>query len=225
MNRPSPWVEWIGCLCFAAAASADDVTVSKLIPFAEFSLYIPVSPGVSSAWRNHAADSENRPTRTGRIGHVMLADDSFLSIAEYRVISDWVASHNDHVAPEYLDMVAVLENRGEVAVGPIQVDLYRDRKVGETAEAACEAPLTVPHPNTQAVWQGSVLVDTNEIVSLEGKTAIGVKFGFIPIFDSLLDDLTVLGLWPWEVKYEIRLQCTGCSPEVVSVSLPMGKVC
>ena len=216
---------WIGCFCFAAPMLADEVAVIRLIPLAELPIYTPSSPDVMTAWRNHAADSENRPRRAGRIGDVMLTEEGYQSLAEYRVISDWVASHNDHSAPEYLDLVAVVENRGTVPAGPVDVVLYRNRKVGATAEAACKAPLSVPHPRTQATWEGSLMLGTHTIDSLEARTVLGLKLGSFPIHDGLLDDLRAMDMWPWEVKYVVRLRCTVCSLDTVSVSIPIGQVC
>ena len=216
---------WIGCSFIAASVVAEDVVAIKLIPLAELPIYVSASPGVMTAWRNHAADLENRTRRAGRVGHVMLTDEGYQSMSEYRVISDWIASHNDHAAPDYLDLVAVIENRGTVPVGPIDVELYRDRKVGETAEAACNAPLAVPHPRTQATWEGLVMLDSNAIDILEAKTVLGLKLGSFAIHEDLLDDLRTMGMWPWDVKYEVRLRCTVCSRDTVSVSIPMGQVC
>ena len=216
---------WVySALCFAVPLAAEDVELIGLIPLAELPVYIQSSAGVTTAWNNHAADSENRPRRAGRIGQVMISEQGYESIAEYRVISEWVASNNDHSAPEYLDLVAVVENRGALPTGPIHVDLYQDRKAGETMRAACESP-NVPDPETQANWQGSYRIDTRMIENLEGKTAIGLKFGSIRIWEDLADDLHAKDQWPYEVKFEVRVRCARCSPNPVSKSIPMGMVC
>lgn len=224
MNRSLLLLGWISTLCFAAPVAADDVALVELIPLAELPVYIQPSSGVMTAWRNHAADSENRPRRAGRIGHVMISEQRYEPISEYRVVSEWVASNNDHSAPEYFDLVAVVENRGAVPVGPIYLELYLDRKVGETGRTACESPHE-PQPETQATWQGSLRIDTNMIDSLEGKTAIGLKFGAIRIWEHLLDDLRARDMWPWEVKFEVMVRCAECSPDSVSILIPMGMVC
>ena len=82
--------------------------------------------------------------------------------SEYRIVSRW-AWVEDPWVPDFVDLIAVVENSGVAPVGPIEVDLYRDLKIGDSLDGHCDLPPDAelpPHPRESAVWLGPILIDT-----------------------------------------------------------------
>ena len=106
------------------------------------------------------------------------------------------------------DLVAIIENIGSQPVGPIELRLTGDRKIGETWDFRSQ-----PHPRELAEWEGPVDVETRMVDTLDADSAVSVWFG--PFSTPELRDFGLLwdmDLWAWEARYEVTLECDGCSP-------------
>ena len=191
MCRVLLWLGLIGTGCFTApsAAAQDNEVGVQLFAFAEFSFYF---------------------TRRDRV--------RYPTIAEYRELSRWAANpYDDSRSPAYFDLVAVVENFGTHPVGSIELELTRNRKVGEFFDDSIVRP---PYPKEAAQWEGAIGIETTTVGSLDGKTATVVRFGPFAVRE-LLEDLLAQDAWPWQVKYEVTLQCGGCASSTDSASFTM----
>ncbi len=118
--------------------------------------------------------------------------------------------------PEHFDLVAIIENRGELPVGPIELGLTGDRKIGEFCDFCSQ-----PYPWDVAVWEGPVDVESRNVEVLDANSTTSVLFGPFSV-DQLWQDLTrSRDLWPWEARYEVTLVCAGCSPMTASASFDL----
>ena len=196
MKRPL-WALVCGCTCMFALPSVAqeqyDVNAIELIPLAEFPLRIYFFDG------RQALDVSATP--------------------EYKMLSYLPVGDHPRL-PRYIDLIAVVENRGASPVESIEVRLYRDRRVGDEISEeqlfrdwlSRDATLSnlPPHPRSLARWEGSVQVASQVIGLLDGNTTIAVVFERISV-DALWRDLATNNLWPWEVEYEVQVHCVECS--------------
>ena len=137
-------------------------------------------------------------------------------ITEYKVFTEWVRDPYDKSrSPDFFELVAIVSNTSTVSVETIQLGLNRDRKIGDVWDFEVE-----PHPSENSQWEGAIPIATTLIDSLDGQTATVVRFGPFSAH-GLLDDLLAQELWPWEVEYEVTLQCRGCARDTDSVSISM----
>ena len=139
---------------------------------------------------------------------------------ENRIVWSWIWSRN-HWPPEYLNLIAVVQNGAAAPVGPVEMDLYRDLKIGASLEGYCDATpgLGMPnHPADVAVWQGPVLWGTKTIDSLEGKTAVSVSFDPVSMV-GLMEEYWPRDEWPWTLRFDVIMRCEGCSSGTISVEI------
>ncbi len=136
---------------------------------------------------------------------------------EYRLFSYWVMDKWQDRSPENFDLVAIIKNRGELPVGPIELRLTGDRKIGEFLDYD---NLSQPRPHELAQWEGPKLLETRTVGALDGNSIKSVWFGPLST-DELWRPLWALDLWPWEARYEVTLVCDGCSPMTASASFTM----
>ena len=147
-------------------------------------------------------------------------------IAEYRIVSRW-AWIEDPWVPEFVELIAVVENSGEAPVGPLEVDLYRDLKIGDSLDRHCDLPPDAdfpPHPRDTAAWSGSILIDTQSIDVLEGNTAIGVSFAPFSMY-GLKDEYLGQPVWPWVLRFEVAVRCAACARENSVADIRFLQVC
>ena len=191
MNRVLLLLGLIGTCCVAAqAAKAQNHEMRiRLFAFAEFPLMIE-------------SDSVSYPE----------------ALAEYKLLTRWNQNpYHRYQSPAYFDLIAVVENRGTVPVELVELELTRDRKIGEFYD--WERPPTVD-PSETAEWEGSIRIETKTISTLDGKTATFVRFGPFSA-DQLWWDVEEQNLWPWEIKYDVTIQCNGCASDTDSASFTM----
>lgn len=146
--------------------------------------------------------------------------------SEYRIVSRW-AWIEDPWLPEFVDLVAVVENSGAAPVGPLEVDLYRDLKIGDSLEGHCDLPPDAdlpPHPRESAVWLGSLLVETQTIDFLESNTAVAVSFDPFSMVE-LKDEFLNQPVWPWVLRFEVAVRCGACSRETSAADIRFLQVC
>ena len=145
---------------------------------------------------------------------------------EYRIVSQWAWIEAPWM-PEFLDLIALVENSGAAPVGPVEVDLYRDLKIGDSLDGHCNLPPDAdlpPHPRESAVWLGPILVDTQRIDYLEGNTAIGLSFDPFSMH-GLKDEFLGQPDWPWVLRFEVALRCAACSRENSVADIRFLQVC
>lgn len=136
-------------------------------------------------------------------------------VSEYRRLTEWLQeSEHASTGPEYFDLVAVPLVPDELPKQLIELELTRDRKVGEFHEPGTGS---LELAREQAIWEGPVHIETTTIGRLDGKTGTYVWFGPYSA-DELWHDLVARGLWPWEVRYEVTLRCNGCPAPAYSRS-------
>lgn len=206
MNRASLLAGMIGGFCLAApmahaqqrpGADQPDVKVIELLPMG------------------------NKPIEFSRTTGV-----AYPELFEYRIVWSWIW-HAYHWPPEYLDLIAVVENSASAPVGPVELDLYRDLEIGDSLDGYCDAtPVSgrLLHPEDAAVWQGPILWDTKTIGMLEGKTAVGVNFDPISMA-GLRDEYWPQDEWPWTLRFEVAVRCERCSSETMSVEIDFSTGC
>ena len=172
-----------------ASAQLQEINV-RLLSFAEFPLLIE-------------RDDVNYPS----------------TLSEYRLFAEWYGNpYHNFQSPTHFDLVAIVENDGAVPIGPIELELKQNLKVGEFFEPSL--PMRPPYPIEHAEWEGSVSVETTTIRMLDGKTASFVWFG--PFSSTeLLQQPEDKDRWPWEVKYEVNARCNNCIPASATVSFTM----
>ena len=137
-------------------------------------------------------------------------------IIEYKNFTEWVQNPYDKSrSPDFFELVAVVSNVGTFSVESIQLGLSRDRKIGDVWDFEVE-----PHPRESAQWEGPIEIATTMIDTLAGQTAAVVRFGPFSA-RGLQDDLLAQDLWPWEVEYEVIVQCSGCAANTDSASITM----
>ncbi len=188
MKRTCLLIGWIGAGLFSApraVAQDDDVQVWLLGLFAM--AHFPLLKEV---------DNMRHPTGP----------------TEYRLFSYWVMDKWGDRSPENFDLVAIIENKGAVPIGPITLHLSRDRKIGGTWDFEYQPP-----PAELAQWEGPISIETRTVGALDGNSITSVWFGPFPA-DELVVPLWREGLWSWVAKYEVTLQCTGCSSATLSES-------
>ena len=151
---------------------------------------------------------------------------SYPDFFEYRIVWSWIW-HRYHSPPEYLDLIAVVENSAAAPVGPVEVDLYRELEIGDSLEGYCDAtpdPGMPYHPADAAVWQGPILWGTKTIDTLEGKTAVGVSFDPISML-GLTEEYWRQDEWPWTLRFEVAVRCEGCSSDTIAVEIGFATGC
>ena len=149
----------------------------------------------------------------------LLAEDQFLRYpagpSEYKRLTRWNLDKWRDRSPEYFDLVVIVQNPGTNPVESIELQLTRDIRIGEFWDYESQPP-----PRELAQWEGSVPVELKTIGTLGADAATSVLFGPFSA-DELWQDLWGQDLWPWEVKYEVTLRCSGCSPITGSASFDM----
>ena len=137
-------------------------------------------------------------------------------ISEYKELTDWIQNPYNRIrSPDHFELIAIVSNPGTLAVKSIQLELTKDRKIGELWDFETQL-----HPREHAQWEGSIQIATRMIDALDGKTATVVRFGPFSASD-LQDDLLAQESWPWEVEYEVTVQCSSCDPNSDSTSITM----
>ena len=135
--------------------------------------------------------------------------------SEYKRLTRWNLDKWRDRSPEYFDLVVIVQNPGALAVGPIELQLNRDVKIGEFWDFRSQ-----PHPSEFAQWEGPIPVETKTIGTIEANEATAVWFGPFSA-DELWENLWAQDLWPWEVKYQVTPRCSDCSPTNGSTSFDM----
>lgn len=138
--------------------------------------------------------------------------------SEYRLLTRWNLDKWRDRSPEYFDLVAIVENNGSLPVESIELQLTRDLKIGERRFWHTGDP--EPDPRELAQWEGPIRVETKTIGTLDADAATSVQFGPFSA-DELWQDFWGQDLWPWEVKYEVTLLCSGCITTTGSASFDM----
>lgn len=137
-------------------------------------------------------------------------------ITEHKIITDWVQNpYNKSRSPDHFELVAIVVNRGTLPVDSIELELNRDRKIGELWDFETE-----PRPSGSAQWEGSIPIATTVVGTVEEMTATVVRFGPFSASD-LYNHLLAEERWPWEVRFEVALECSDCSPVTDSASIKM----
>ena len=132
------------------------------------------------------------------------------TIAEFKPFREWIQDfENGNTDPEYFHLVAVAYNPGELPIESVELELIRDRKIGEYYDQGAP-PLDLARE--QATWEGPVHIETSHFARLDGKTGTYVWFGPFSA-DALWMDLAHQDRWPWEVRYEVTARCNGCPSE------------
>ena len=150
----------------------------------------------------------------------LLGEDGYLRYptgpSEYKRLTRWNLDKWRDRSPEHFDLVAIVQNPGTIPVGPIELRLTRDVKIGEFPD------YNIPDsdPRELAQWESPIPVETKTIGTLGADAATSVWFGPLSA-DELLEDLWEQDLWPWEVMYEVTLLCSGCSPSNSAASFDM----
>ena len=183
-----------------------------------------IGAGLFSAPMVVAQDVEVR-VRLYALAHFpLLGEDAHLRYptgpTEYKRLTEWFSDKWGDRGPENFDLVAIIENVGTQPVGPIELRLTRDRKIGENWDIDLN-----PNPSDVAIWEGLVDVETRTVGTLDADSAMSIWFGPFSAY-QLLQDLPPspsrdLYIWPWEAKYEVTLECDGCSPMTASASFVM----
>lgn len=109
----------------------------------------------------------------------LLREDQFVRYptgpSEYKRLTRWNLDKWRDRSPEYFDLVAIVENRGTLPVGSIELRLTRDRKIGERRLWLSGDP--EPQPRELAQWEGPIPVETKTIRALDADAATSVWFG------------------------------------------------
>ena len=90
--------------------------------------------------------------------------------SEYKRLTRWNLDKWGDRSPEHFDLVAIVQNPGTLPVGSIELQLTRDLKIGEFRDY--DNP--DPHPRELAQWEGSILVDSKTIGTLDADAATSV---------------------------------------------------
>lgn len=133
-----------------------------------------------------------------------------MTIAEYKPFREWIQNiENVNTGPEYFHLVAVAYNPDDLPIKSVELELVRDRKIGEYHDQG--AP-SLDITRERATWEGHVHIESSHIARLDGKTGTYVWFGPFSAHDLWMD-LAGQDRWPWEVRYEVTARCDGCSSE------------
>ncbi len=179
--------------------------------------------GIFSAPMAVAQDVEVR-VRLYALAHFpLLREDNHLRYptgpTEYKRLTEWALDKWEDRSPENFDLVAIIENVGTQPVGLIELRLTRDRKIGEKWDIDLN-----PNPSDVAIWEGPVDVETRTVGTLDADSATSIWFGpfsAVQLLQDLPPSSRDLYIWPWEAKYEVTLECDGCSPMTASASFDM----
>ena len=136
--------------------------------------------------------------------------------SEYKRLTRWNLDKWRDRSPEFFDLVAIMENTWSISVGPIELHLTRDVKIGEHWDWINNDP----DPRVFAQWTGPIPVETKTIGPLDADAATSIWFGPFSA-DELLQDHSGQDLWPWEVRFEVTLRCNACSPTTGIASFEM----
>ena len=104
--------------------------------------------------------------------------------SEYKRLTRWNLDKWRDRSPEHFDLVAIVQNPGTIPVGPIELRLTRDVKIGELPDY--DIPDSDPREHAQ--WEGPIPVETKTIGTLGADAATSVWFGPLSA-DELLEDL------------------------------------
>ena len=157
------------------------------------------------------------------LAHVpLLGEDAFQRYptgpSEYKRLTSWNLDKWRDRSPENFDLVAIVQNPGTYPVELFELRLTRLTRIGERRIWLSDDP--EPHPRELAQWEGPIPVDTKTLGTLGADSAMSVWFGPFSA-DELWQDLSRQNLWPWQVKYEVTLQCSACSPTTGTASFDM----
>ncbi len=178
-----------------------------------------IGAGLLSAPMTVAQDADIHVELYALAHFPLLGEDSHLrhptGPTEYKLLTDCIADKWGDRCPENFDLVAIIENIGSQPVGPIELRLTGDRKIGKLWDYTSR-----PYPWNVAVWEGPVDVETRLVGTLDADSAMSVWFG--PFSTSeIMGLLWDMDLWPWEARYKVTLVCDGCSPRTASVSFDL----
>ncbi len=136
---------------------------------------------------------------------------------EYKRLTEWVSDKWGDRSPENFDLVAIIENIGTQPIGPIELRLTGDRRIGERWDASSR-----PYPWDVAEWEGPSDVETRTVGTLDADSATSIWFGPFSAYQLSQVLPRSRDLWPWEARFEVTLECDGCSPMTASTVFDMG---
>ena len=138
----------------------------------------------------------------------------------------------DHpLLPATINVIGIVQNQGDTPVESVEVELFVDRQVGEAieqgelsqerrVERSLMNPLGnehPPHPSSVARWEGAVHIESRFFSLLDGNETIAVHFE--QRAETLWQHLVPNREWPWQVRYELQVNCVSCSSDRVSTHL------